>query len=264
MEVDFSKFKIQWPIPIYRKLNLEQILDLRGIESQLYIIPAFSFLNQSAMQLIFCICEKMSFSFKTKIMALNIAESCHSLIENDRKNDFLLLIFESVAIASKFYEKTFLNFEKIHELTDHFFTNPMLVEFELKILVFLDFDLLTNKKFKIKTSLIEYIFMVESIFPANKFLFFLRVCEILFEIMIMQFNEYSMKFHDSLICSAIIQASLIILTQNFGKFPITWRIQSFTGLDETDIFKLAKRLLKVCLTKDFMTQMGQMFTDDLN
>ena len=263
MEIDFSKFKMQWPIPLHHKLHIDTILELKS-GFPLPNFPAFEFLTAQIIQLIFAICEKMNFSFHTKILALNLTEACSVLVESRIPNEFMLLVFQSVAVASKFYEKSFLSFDKIHELTDHFFTNPMLLEFELKMILFLDFDLLKNPLFKIRTNLIEFVFLVENLFPKNKFLFFLRVCEIFYEVFLMSCSALTQKITDSLICCSIIQCALVIITQNFGKFPITWRLQSFTKLDEADIFKAAKKILKICLTKEFLDEMGQGFSEEFN
>lgn len=86
----------------------------------------------------------------------------------------------------------------------------------------------------------------------------------LFEVSIFRLSEFESKFSDGLLCCGIIQTALSLITHNFGKFPITWRLQSFTKFEEADIFKFSKRLMKVCLTKEFMQDLEGDFIEEID
>lgn len=257
MEIDFSKFNIVWPPSYYGKLNLERALELSMHNPSKEGIGEFAFLTPNLVSVVFSICEKLNYSFRTKLLALNLAEACGRLTREGSSSDVLLLLFQSVALASKMYERETVNFDVIHELTGHAFTNPQLVEIELRMIEFMDFKLMNSERFKIRTNLLEYVFLVEEYLPPAKFLLFLRLCEMFMELTILSNTETrQQKVPDALLCCGVIQAALASLTHNFGKFPITWRLQTQTKLDEVEIMKFSKRLMKVCLTREFMAELG--------
>jgi hypothetical protein len=86
----------------------------------------------------------------------------------------------------------------------------------------------------------------------------------LFEVSLMNLRDFEDRFSDALLCCGVIQTALTLISHNFGKFPITWRLQGMTKFEEADIFRFAKRLMKVCLTREFIQDLEGDFIEEID
>jgi len=213
-------------------------------------------IDKSTVAVIFAICDRSCYAFATKLLAINVVDSCHELIDPRDSRQLLLLVSVGVMIASKVYEQMIFGFDSVHFLTNHLFTNPLLYQWEIKILEHLQFDLVENTRFAFRCHVLEYLFIIRSMFSEVKFPLLQRTVELIFEIFLANIDAVREPVGDELLSLAIIQSALVVLTQHRGRFPLTWRLQNLTLAEEDQIFNLSNKLLKICLSKEFLDRLN--------
>jgi hypothetical protein len=260
MDINFSKFKLQWPRATYQGIDMIKVIDHAQSQSRQSRLAFDGRIQPKAdkttVTVILAICDRSCYTLSTKLLAVNIAEACYELIDPRDSKQLLLLTVTSVMISSKLYEQMVFGFESIHFLTNHLFTNPTLQQWEIKLLDFLEFELFENPRFVYQTHMLEYLYIIRSMFSETKFPFFQRTAELLFEVFLSNIEMIKEPINDDLLSLSIIQSALVILTQHRGRFPLTWRLQNLTLVEEDQINSLSSKILKICVTKEFLDKLN--------
>lgn len=260
MDINFSKFKLQWPRSDYEGIDMLKVIEHIQRHNRQSLL-AFDGRNQpkidkTTVTVILAICDRSCYSFSTKLLAVNIVEACYELIDPRDSKQLLLLTVIGVMLASKIYEQMIFGFDSIHFLTNHLFTNPTLYQWEIKVLEHLQFELFDNPRFVYRSHVLEYLYIIKSMFSDVKFPFFQRTTELLFEIFLTNIDLVKEPINDDLLSLAMIQSALVILTQHRGRFPLTWRLQNLTLVEEDQIFNFSNKILKICVTKEFLDKLN--------
>lgn len=256
MEVDFSKFKIKWPKSFYKGIEIERLLGNTEKSNQRFP-PVFPVLvNKNVLKFVFALCEKLKYSIETKIAIINLFSVICSRDPKSVQEDSLLFILASCMMISKIYEKDHVSFETIHNLTNHSYTNPQLLAVEALVVNEFGFDLLNHRNTPLSFNYLYYIYLIKPIFPHDKFPYLVRVCEIIYEVLVIESDKFASSIEEDLFAVALIQCAITILTQHSGFYPFIWKLQNFCYYDEGLILKTAKRMLKLVLGNDFSADLS--------
>ena len=249
MDLDFSKYSIQWPKTYYKQCDISTgIQKLKEINT-IKISELFPSTSPSLIKFILSLCDTFKFNLETKLKSISILEIILQQENHKISKDPLLACIISVLIISKIYETENLSLDIIYNITNHEYTNSTIKENEFFVLKFLDFDFLDSEDLEGLDLLSNCIYWVKSILPINKFAIFAEITEIIFEIVLVKKYKFYYEVFPCLFVVSVIHASFVILTQNFGQFPAVWKLQNFFGIPDEDIFNLSRKILKITLGK---------------
>ena len=256
MEVDFSKFKIKWPKSYYKGIEIEKLVNFHHSMNREYPPTRPTIISKNILQLIFAICEKMKYSNETKTSILNLFSNIYKKDPKSVEEDSLLFVLVSLLIVSKIFEKDYTTFDVIHNLTNHSYTNPQIISVESLIISEFGFDMLNNDGEVFSYNYLYYIYLIKPIFPADKFPCLIRVCEIIHDILAIEYDKFKISITEDLFALALIQSATTILTQHSGCYPFIWKLQSFCYYDENTILKISKKMLKIVLGNEFYADLS--------
>lgn len=256
MDVDFSKFKIKWPKSYYKGVEIERLLSTSKMTKKRFP-PSFpKLLTKNALQFVFALCEKLKYGIETKTSILNLLVQICKRDPKSVEEDNLLFFIAAFMIISKIYEKDHVTFDAVHSLTNHSYTNPQLLSIESLIINEFGFDLFKDDASLLSHNHLYYIYLIKPVFPQDKFPYLLKVCEIIYEILVIEASAFTMPIEEDLFAVALIQSAVTILTQHSGCYPFIWKLQSFCYYEESVILKLSKKMLKVVLGYDFYAELS--------
>ncbi len=184
--------------------------------------------------------------------SLNI---CDVMKTKHRIDDVFLLILISLSLSSKLFETKYFNTNEIHSFSQHKYNNSQILKMEILILESFKFEFFTLDRLTGLNKLTQCVYLVHSLIPRDKFEFFAKTAEVVFEMVVIKRYKIKHEFPIILLIISIIQVALIILTQTVGQFPAVWKLQNLFLIDESQIFSLSRKILKIVLGKEIFNQL---------
>ena len=248
------RIKSCWPTTFLNGIPLSDMLNPEN-----RIQTKYDSFNKSSVTLdlpiidfIFNFCEVAKLSSETSESSLILFDYYMSHEKNLTKFDFQLVAMTCIFLSSKICDIRPLSLSILHKISDHIYNNSMVLNCEKYLLNLFDFDIFIRDNLLIDRVGL-YLENIRNFMDENDFIKFTFLCENLVNLI---FEDYKIiKMYDlDLLSSSLIQAGFVIGTKREGKLPITIKLSIISGVNEDEMIKLSKKIIKFVLGKDIYKQ----------
>lgn len=248
------RIKSCWPTTFINGIPLSDMLNPENrIETK------YDSFNKSTIKLdvplidfIFNFCEVAKLSSETAHSTLILFDYYMGHEKNLKKFDFQLVVMTCIFLCSKMWDIRPISLSILHKISDHIYNNSMVLNCEKYLLNLFNFDIFIRDNLLIDRVGL-YLENIRNFMEENDFVKFTLLCENLVNLI---FEDYKIikKYNLDLLSASLIQAGFVIGTKREGKLPITIKLSIISGVDENEMMKLSKKIIKFVLGKEIYKQ----------